>query len=170
MLTAQQQAIMELRQQGLSSKEVAERLGISRTTEKFVAWYARRKIAAGDPVDSKPRYCVFRFGSYIGVLPLQFLTDWIEKVWAVRQHLPWLADLDQRPEVEILLGGVVQLTVQQARAARKALAGKRKPGIYRIDDDGRVTHFASESAAARALGFDVHAFRQHGHGRGCYWF
>ena len=174
MLTPKEQEVMDLRALGWPSKRIAERLGITRNAEKFRAWYARQKIAAGDPLTlpNMGRYCVFRFGAHVGTLPLHMLPKWVKAIWRAKDKLPLFADLNERPEPEILLGGVVQLTERQARGARRLLAARRRPGVYQIGPRGKVTRFAGEKACGQALGISLQAvrvFREHGHGRGCFW-
>jgi hypothetical protein len=80
--------------------------------------------------------------------------------------------VDRRPEVEILLGGVVPLTAKEAAIARRLLAGKRAPGVYKIDQSRKVTVYSGETTAGRAEGVSsmaIHYRRERGHGRGCYW-
>lgn len=172
MLTAKEQAVMDLRQQGWSCKQIAEHLGISRNTEEYIAWRARRRLGAGNPLRLPGTFCVFRFGPCVGVLPTRYLRDWSDKVWAARPHIPWLSGANERPDVEILLGGIVQLTLQEAATARRALAGTRKPGVYKIGHDGSVTKYSGETAAARAEGVNkmrIHLRREAGAANGYYW-
>jgi len=176
MLTPAEQSVVDLRAEGLSPKEVARRLAISRVSEKVRAWKARQKKKAGDPLTLPGMgvYCVFRFGpSYIGILPLRMLPRWTETVWKAKDRLPTFARLKRRPEPEILLGAIIHLTWPQAKAARRLLAPKRKPGVYRVGPRGKVTKFSGEKAAARALRVNSMAIRQYrerGHERGRYFW
>jgi DNA-binding CsgD family transcriptional regulator len=172
MLTPKEQAVLDLRQQGLSSKQSAARLGISRNAEKFRAWCGRQRLASGDPLILPGTYCVFKYADYIGVLPLHCLPDWLDRVWRARKRLPWFAGLDRRPKVEILLGGTVPLTAREASVVRRLLAGKRNPGIYKIGRRGKVTFYPGERTASRAEGVSSMAIRyrrERGHGQGYYW-
>jgi len=172
MLTPKEQAVLDLRQRGWSCARIAEHLGISRNAEKFRAWRGRQRIAGGDPLILPGVYCVFWFGPYPGVLPLRCLPDWLDRIWAARRQIPWLAGLDRRPDVEILLGGMVPLTAREAAIVRRLLAGTRAPGVYKIDRRGKVTFYSGLRTAARAEGVSataIHNLRQRGHGHGCYW-
>ncbi len=172
MLTPKEQVVLDLRQRGWSCTRIAEHLDISRNAEKFRAWHGRQRIARGDPLILPGVYCVFRFGPYIGVLPLRCLPDWLDRIWTARECIPWFAGLDRQPDVQILLGGTVPLTAREAAIARRLLAGKRKPGVYKIDPSGNVTVYSGIATAARAEGVTsmaIHYRRQRGHVRGCYW-
>ena len=165
--------MLDLRRQGWSCKRIAEHLGISRNAEKFRAWHGRQRLASGDPLILPGAYCVFKCADYIGVLPRWSLSDWRNRVWRARKRLPWFARLDRRPEVEILLGGTVPLTKQEASIARRLLAGRRQSGVYKIGPKGRVTFYPGERTASRAEGVSsmaIHYRRERGHCHGCYWF
>jgi len=172
MLTPKEQAVRILRQRGWSCARIADHLGISRNNEKVLAWSGRQRIARGDPLILPGAYCVFKCASFTGVLPARSLPDWLERVWAARQDILWLAGLDRRPEVEILLGAV-PLTAREAAIARRLLAGTRAPGVYKIDrHSGKVRFYSGLRAAARAEGVSataIHNLRQRGHGHGSYW-
>ena len=173
MLTPKEQAVLDLRRQGWSCARIAEHLGISRNAEKFRAWHGRQRLASGDPLILPGAYCVFKCADYIGVLPRWSLSDWRNRVWRARKRLPWFVGLDRRPEVEILLGGAVPLTKQEASIARRLLAGRRQPGVYKIDAKGRVIVYGGERTASRAEGVSsmaIHYRRERGHCHGCYWF
>lgn len=182
MLTALEQNILDLREQGIGFREVARRVGTSYGSAKFVAWYARQKLANGDPPPKQPNtgtYCVFRFGEYVGALPLRLLPDWQARVWAAREHLPWLATLTEPPALQILLGGAgVALTWKEAAAARRVLVPSRQysnrpAGVIKIDPAGTVTKYRTGREAARAEGMSHGEIRQrwqHGADRaGDYW-
>jgi len=172
MLTPLEQTIVDLQRQGVGFREIARRTSHSYNACKYVAWYSRQKIAAGDPLILPGVYCVFKCAGYIGVLPLHCLPDWLNRAWRARKRLPWFAGLDRRPEVEILLGGVVPLTAKEASIARQLLAGKRASGVYKIDQSRKVTVYSGETTAGRAEGVSsmaIHYRRERGHGRGCYW-
>jgi hypothetical protein len=171
MLTPKEQAVLILRQRGWSCAQIAEHLGISRNAEKFRAWCGRQRLAKGDPLILPGSYCVFRCAGFTGVLPRRSLPDWRDRVWAARRRIPWLAGLDRRPEIEILLG-TMPLTATEASIVRRLLAGTREPGVYKIDRRGKVTFYSGLRTAARAEGVSstaIHYCRQRGHGRGCYW-
>ena len=148
---------------------------MTRNNEKQHAWQARQKISAGNPltVPNMGVYCVFRFGPHIGVLPLRLLPAWAERIWKVKAQLPMFARLKRRPAPEVLLGGIIQLTWRQAKAAWRLLAPRRKPGVYRIGPRGKVMAFRGVGAAARAFGVNSTAIRQfleRGHERGRYFW
>jgi hypothetical protein len=173
MLTPLEEIIVGLQRQGVGFREIARRTGHSYNACKYVAWYSRQKIAAGDPWTMPGAYCLVKYGNHIGVLPLRCLADWQARMETAREKIPWLAAGVDRPELQVLLGNVCGLTFREASTARRALAGRRKRrGVYRVDAGGNVAWFPGEIAAGRAEGVSsmaIHRYRESGFAKGCYW-
>jgi hypothetical protein len=127
--------------------------------EKQARWQARHRKPK-KVLYQKGSYCVFRYGEHVFCLPLYRLSNWAARIEA--------AQVFPKADLQVILGGMVQLTWQAAAAIRAMIGGPRRYGPIKVGRNG-ATVYRSETEAARGEGVDrraIHLWRDHGcHGQ-----